>query len=61
MQEEDETSSTKAKQDVKGPELRDVDEEDLEEDVRKAARLKRNTMSKLSIILTLLSILVAFR
>ncbi|KAG8941411.1 hypothetical protein FRC04_004204 [Tulasnella sp. 424] len=61
MEEEDGTAPAKVKQDVKDPELRDVAEEDFEEDVRKAARLKRNTMSKLSIILTLLSILVAFR
>lgn len=59
--EEDNASPTKAKQDVKNPELRDVDEEEgIEDDARKASRLKQNTMSKLSIILTLLSILVAF-
>ncbi|KAG9046323.1 hypothetical protein FS837_004637 [Tulasnella sp. UAMH 9824] len=57
----DDAGSTKAKQDVKDSDLRDVDEEDdRKEAARKAARLKNNTMSKLSIILTLLSILVAF-
>ncbi|KAG8924449.1 hypothetical protein FRC01_011494 [Tulasnella sp. 417] len=60
--EEEGTTPTNAKQDVKDPSLRDVDDqEDIEDDVRKASRLKQNTMSKLSIILTLLSILVAFR
>ncbi|KAG8997942.1 hypothetical protein FRB90_012405 [Tulasnella sp. 427] len=59
-QEGDDDASVKAKQDIKDPDLEDVVEDEREEDIRKAARLKENTMSKLSIILTLLSILVAF-
>ncbi|KAG8988877.1 hypothetical protein FRB90_002508 [Tulasnella sp. 427] len=59
-QEGDDDASVKAKQDIKDADLEDAEEDEREEDIRKAARLKENTMSKLSIILTLLSILVAF-